>query len=354
MATGIRRIAGGWQIRFSFAGKAYCKTVESADNAAGLKAAVKERERWIEDVTAGKERRRAPTFGEVAQSYLNGLDVKLSTRQSYRAILNGYWMPAFTALPITAIRPAKVRETLSALEITGKTKKNLLIPLRGVFDLAIEEEWIDVNPVQPVRIKRHQRPQIDRFTPDEKARILRRLDGDGHLYALILFEAGMRPGEVLALQWQDFDGHELRVDKAIVRRRLTDTKTHEARRVHCSPALRAALTGHARRFAGGYLFRNSKGGPHLDTDEFNAQWRTALKAARVPYRIPYVCRHTRASEMLMAGVEPGYAARQLGHSLEMFFRTYAAWIGGVKDTEQAARLDGDWMTRNEKTAKSLT
>ena len=32
--------------------------------------------------------------------------------------------------------------------------------------------------------------------------------------------------------------------------------------------------------------------------------------------------------------------RQLGHSLDMFFRTYAEWIRGVKDAEQVAKLDG--------------
>lgn len=343
MAKGIRRIAGGWQIRFTYAGTAYCKTVDGPDTAAGLKSAAKERDLWIEAVTKGRDRRRAPTFGEVAQDYLNGLDVKLSTRQTYRAILNGYWMPQLTTLAINSIRPTKIREVLGALELTGKTKKNILIPLRGVFDLAVEDEWIDANPVGRVRLKKHQKPQVDRFTPDEKARILKKLSGDHHLYFLILFEAGMRPGEVLALKWEDFDGKELRVNKAIVRRRVTDTKTHEARRVHCTVPLRTALSGHHRRFAGGYVFRNSFNRCHLDTDEFNAAWKVALAAARVPYRIPYTCRHTRAAEMLMTGVEPAYAARQLGHSLEMFFRTYAEWIRGVKDAEQAAKLDANWL-----------
>lgn len=340
MAKGIRRIAGGWQIRFSYGRKAYCKTVDGPDSAAGLRAAGKELKRWRESVGQGKERDKTPTFGEMAQTYLNGLDVKLSTRQTYRAILNGYWMPRLTSLPITSIRANKIREVIGELGISSKTRRNILIPLRGVFDLAIEDEWIDTNPIQRVKTKKHQKPDVDRFTPSEKERIIKRLDGDALLYFLVFFEAGLRTGEILALKWEDFDGTELRIERAIVRRRVTDTKTHVARRVHCSPVLRSALTGHHRRFAGGYVFRNTFDGPHLDADQFNAEWKKALAAARVPYRIPYTCRHTRAAEMLMAGVEPGYAAKQLGHSLEMFFRTYAAWISAVKDAEQAAKLDG--------------
>jgi integrase len=38
--------------------------------------------------------------------------------------------------------------------------------------------------------------------------------------------------------------------------------------------------------------------------------------------------------MLMAGVEPAFAAKQLGHSTARFLKTYADWISGVKDRDQ--------------------
>ena len=87
------------------------------------------------------------------------------------------------------------------------------------------------------------------------------------------------------------------------------------------------------------MLKNTFGRHHLDTDEFNGPRRTALAEARVPYRIPYVCRHTRAGELLTAGVEPGYTARQLGHSVEMFFRTYSAWLNDLRDDEQKKLME---------------
>ena len=42
----------------------------------------------------------------------------------------------------------------------------------------------------------------------------------------------------------------------------------------------------------------------------------------------------------MAGVEPAFAAKQLGHTTEMFLRTYADWFSGVKDKDQIAKLSG--------------
>ena len=34
---------------------------------------------------------------------------------------------------------------------------------------------------------------------------------------------------------------------------------------------------------------------------------------------------------LMAGANPAFMARQLGHSVEMFFRVYSKWIDGQND-----------------------
>ena len=42
--------------------------------------------------------------------------------------------------------------------------------------------------------------------------------------------------------------------------------------------------------------------------------------------------------MLLAGVEPAFAAKQLGHSTEMLLKTYADWISGGKDRDQVNLL----------------
>ena len=42
---------------------------------------------------------------------------------------------------------------------------------------------------------------------------------------------------------------------------------------------------------------------------------------------------------LMAGVEPAFAAKQLGHTTEMRLNTYADWISGVKERDQVNLLN---------------
>lgn len=58
------------------------------------------------------------------------------------------------------------------------------------------------------------------------------------------------------------------------------------------------------------------------------------------YQIPYVCRHTRAAELLSTGVDPGDAARELGHSLDMFYKTYTAYIDQWADKKDRSRFEG--------------
>lgn len=339
MAKGIRRWRDKWQLRVTVQGKAHTLTLDYPDTQAGLRKAIKEREEWVDQLKSGSSPQSA-TFGEVAQQYLNQVDIKHSTYIVYRNDLNNVWMPGLATKPIHTIKPAVIRQILKDYDVTGKTKRNALIPLRGVFELAIEEELADVNPVDAVKIRRHQKPPVIRFTPQEKEKILARLSGDCHLFYLIAFDTGMRTGEILGLKWEDWSGDTINVTRSIVRRRIGSLKTYSARSVFVSPGLHKELSGSANRFRGGFIFQTQKGSHHRDDDKFRRAWHSALKKARITYRRPYTCRHTRASEMLMAGVEPAFAARQLGHSIQMFLNVYAEWIDGVKDREQKNILRG--------------
>lgn len=367
LPTGIRRHGAGLQIRVQHDGKTYTQTIET-DNPGTKTAianAVRQRKELLKKLTLGlplqeEEETRDALFSKVAQDYLNTLDLKLSTVEGYTNLLNQHWLPAFGEKPVSTIKPSDVKGYLAKMQVTGKTKKNVMGPLRGVFDYAIAEGYLTTNPCGSIKLARHQKPKIDRFTPIEKAAILAELrrrydtlpDGASDYerelrfavwtYIVLFFETGMRPGEILGLRWTDYDGDTIHVCRAIVRRRLTTTKTYEVRDVIVSDALRRALDeyGPVTRPYKGHLFLNQLKQPHRDTDRFNPEWREALEAAGVPYRIPYTCRHTRASELLTAGIEPAFAAKQMGHTIEMFFRTYADWIDQVRGEQQRAMIRG--------------
>lgn len=43
--------------------------------------------------------------------------------------------------------------------------------------------------------------------------------------------------------------------------------------------------------------------------------------------------------MLMPGVAPAFAARQMGHSVETFLRKYARWIDGGQNQVEMGKLE---------------
>lgn len=79
------------------------------------------------------------------------------------------------------------------------------------------------------------------------------------------------------------------------------------------------------------------GTPWVDERAFRRSfWTPALKALGIRYRPPNNSRHTFATMLLMAGATPAYAAKQMGHSVEMFLSVYSKWIDdGHGDLEQA-------------------
>ena len=66
-------------------------------------------------------------------------------------------------------------------------------------------------------------------------------------------------------------------------------------------------------------------------------WTPTLKRLGIHYRRSYNMRHSYATAMLMAGMTPAFGTRQLGHSIEMFLRTYPRWIDGAQNEVEMAR-----------------
>jgi integrase len=58
---------------------------------------------------------------------------------------------------------------------SAKTRNNALVPLRGVFMMAFEDEIIDRNPAAKLKNLKHQKPPVYLFSRDEAELILKTL-----------------------------------------------------------------------------------------------------------------------------------------------------------------------------------
>ncbi|MEM9254690.1 MAG: hypothetical protein AAGA91_04540, partial [Pseudomonadota bacterium] len=318
--------------------------------------AFRRRETYIARLKAGlpidgdERNPRNPTFFEVAELYLKSHRGKPSTVESYQQILNQFWIPHLGQIPMLHMNYAQVLAADNATEWTSaKTRYNAKIPLSGVFKLGISTlEDFNTNFSEKLPKEKLGAPEIDPFSADEKAAILAalaKLDQDALDFFTLAFETGVRlPGELNALEWEQCNPAHIYIDRAFSRRRLTTPKTHEKRRVLLTPMAKTVLQRRPRPIHGGYVFTNTDGGPHLDGDIMNAWWRKAIdlanekRQAPIRYRRAYNCRHTRATLDLMAGGKPAFLAKQQGHTMAQFFKSYGTWINSADDEAELAAI----------------
>lgn len=293
-----------------------------------------------------------PTFGEVAQRFLDMAEITPNTRNQYLKTLNKHWMTEFAPVPIDQIKPSALKEIAAGSRWqTAKTRNNAVSVVRRVFELAVDDGIIESNPADKIKTLKHQEPPPDPFTEQEAERIIQHLyqahTGPEVVYAAYFefqFWTGMRPSEAMALRWSDIDwaAETARVDKAQSAGRLNrQTKTAKVRDVMLNARALHALQVMKQwtMLADAQIFVSPRTGESWKTDKApRVKFVAALKRLGIRRRDTYNTRHTYATVMLMRGVNPAFAANQLGHSIQVFLTRYTKWIRGDQDRAEFAKL----------------
>lgn len=140
---------------------------------------------------------------------------------------------------------------LNSLGLKKRTILNILTPLRELYNHAIDDGVVTVNPVAKVGmiVKGCQvtSAHIDPLTTEEVRVLLATARERFWLfYPLFLcaVRTGMRQGELIGLRWEDIDFHGrfIEVRNNVVRRQETSTKTEKIRRIDLSPQLGKELS----------------------------------------------------------------------------------------------------------------
>lgn len=243
--------------------------------------------------------------------------------------------------PLPELTRADVRTWVSQLNLSKKRIDNLLVPLRGALDQAVEDEVIKGNPLSGFKVRRVGKPQdtIDPFSPAEIALLAKTELGS-------LWEwwawTGPRTEELIGFQWQDVspDSSLVWVQRAIRVGRIKVPKTNAGRRcIRLLPRAREILAAMTRGDPAVPLFINPNTGAHWYEDRALARaFRKACEAAKVRYRYPYQLRHTFATWALSSGENPAWIARHMGHAdTMMLFRVYGKWMPSL-DPQAGSRM----------------
>jgi integrase len=298
------------------------------------------------------------TVGTQLDDWLAAQRLEVSTNAGYSSAIR-FWKAAVcdrrgAKLGDRPVRMLKHSDVLTALasrpDLTGKTVNNYVSVLRKAMELAVADKTISTNPVSAVTRAKHQKPLPDPFSRDEAESIVAHIAAHYPApianYVEFKFFTGLRTSESFGLHWRDVDlaGKHLLVHRAIVRGvEKLNTKTNTARQVILNSRALAAIQRQRKhtQIRDEHVFLDPRyEAPWFEERAFRrSYWEPTLRRLGLRYRPPYNTRHTYATMMLMAGMTPAFCAKQLGHSVEMFLRTYAKWIDGGQNALEMGRLE---------------
>jgi len=320
---------------------------------------------WRQDglVAVRKGSLRAPvalTVGEAAEDFITGaregriLDragtrYKPSSIRNYEGWLRRYVLPALGDKRLGDVRRADVQDLVDALVgrgLAGSTVRNALDPLRRVMDRALKRDLIAIDPTDGIEWPATSRKRERVAAPAEAAALVAALpEEDRALWATALY-AGLRAGELRALRVESVD-----LDANVIHVRAgwddiegeIDTKSASGDRVvPIIPELRPLLLAHLmatgrRGKPDALVFGRTDSDPFLRSTPRSRARRAWFAAGLEPITM-HECRHTYASTMIAAGVDPGEVMRRMGHStVAMTLDRYTHALRG-SEAETSAKL----------------
>ena len=240
------------------------------------------------------------------------------------------------------------------------TIRNTIVPLRSIFRHALKRGRIAVNPTHGIELPAIEGRRDRIASPDEAMRLLDALAAwpsttdDVPLWGTALY-AGLRRGELQALEWVDLD---LEAGVISVRRSWDDkegvieTKSRAGTRtVPIAAVLRGHLLAHHLRHGRpttGLVFGRTHTQPFSPSSlrlRALSAWRNAPDCPLTPIGL-HECRHTFASLMIAAGVNAKALSTYLGHSsIQITLDRYGHLMPG--NEQEAARLLDRYLRAGE-------
>jgi integrase len=263
-------------------------------------------------------------------------------------------IPEFGSVRLSELSRADLQSFVDRLldrKLAPSTIRNTMNPLQALYRHAVRRELVAVNPTREVELPaaRGRRERI--ATAVEAARLIAAVpDSDRPIWATA-FYAGLRRGELQALRASDID--LCRAEIAIHRSwdqyegPIAPKSKAGVRTVPILGVLREQLGGCALATGSALVFGRGEDDPFAPkgiADRAKRAWvaanererETATEEGRAPDLLRPItfheCRHTFASLLIHAGVNPKAIQEFMGHAtIEETFSRYGHLMPGARD-----------------------
>ena len=282
-----------------------------------------------------------PTFEELAFLWLENYKttVKPSTFENVKSKVEKMTEEHFKELKLKKITVAYCQRVVIELSKNYVLYNHYLSVINRIFKYAVLMDIIDSNPFDKViKPKSRQTQRKGNFLTKEELKEFLKLAQTttlSYFFPLVHLMAytGLRQGEALALKWSDidFENKKITVDKTAARikekQTLQTPKTKNSKRViSIDPTTLSILKSwkkdqikiyfkNGKHFEGddNFIFTNQRG-DWVHIHNFIPYFKRFVTDHKLKPITPHGLRHTHASLLFSAGVEPKNISDRLGHS----------------------------------------
>jgi integrase len=348
MGVKIRKRGGKWYVFVNYHGRRKAKCVGASRQVAEQVKRQLEAKLALGDLGfLTQSESRVQTFDAYADCWMKDyarVECKTSTADGYEGVLRQYLRPRFGSKRLGEVSRDDIKALINELvakELSRNTVRNALCVIRGIFNHAIEGAVLESNPAARLgrftRTAKTAETKGVALTPAEVKSFLeaaKEICADYYALFLTAMRAGLRRGELVALQWGDIQfgkdesdpNRFMIVRHNYVRREHTTTKSKKSRRVDLSRELRHVLIElRDKRLLEAFLkgkndisdelvFRSPEGSI-LDPDNlYHRYFLPVLMKAGIRKVRLHDLRHTFGSLLIQNGASIVYVKEQMGHS----------------------------------------
>ena len=300
----------------------------------------------------------APEAGRATVADIYELWIKSQPHVAVKtlALRKGSWLnrvePVFGKLAVADVRGVAIKHWIGGMVEAGDSASTITLAvgvLRGVLDLAVEDNRIARNPAKGVKLPKADHADRGYLTHSQVALLASKLSHRPEV-ARFLAYTGLRWGEMAALRVQDFDmlRRRINVSQKVVEHNglhFGPPKDHERRSVPFPASMAVELAALMEGKGRDELVFTDRRGNVLRGNNYRTRYfAPAVTACQkvdesFPAIVPHSLRHTAASLAVSAGANVKAVQRMLGHAnASMTLDTYADLFDDDLDTV-ADKLD---------------
>lgn len=268
-------------------------------------------EKGVDVAAVKKQARLADSFDDLAHRYLENHAKKLKrTWEEDERVINRDLLPAWRNRKAGDITRRDVKALIQGIADRGAgvMANRTLALISKIFNFAVEEEVVSVNPAYrvPKAIKEQSRSRV--LSEDEIKAVWLALDGQRQRVAAIfrlLLLTGQRKSEVTGMRWQELD-----LERGWWTIPEERSKNGLAHRVPLAPQALAILRSLGEAHDPIFVFRGGRVGQPIAN--LQKVTKKIKEASNVDFRV-HDCRRTAASLMTGLGVQRLVVSKILNH-----------------------------------------